>query len=147
MKIIAVLDGRTNATSDSHEFHAADRPALWPSSVRAITYVIATLDPAGDRFVAHAIDVDGQGRGLFSIEGRLPSLAGLLRAIAHEIETRCTGVLHGNPPQPHPGDPPALEFLPGPGRHHPVIGFAMIRQQVIESFQQLQEPGDASRWT
>jgi hypothetical protein len=147
MKIISVLEAHASPTL--HMYEAAVSDTLWPSSVQAITYVIAWPDPACERFIAYAINVDDDvaddARGLFSIAERTDRLPELLLTIAQTIEERGTGVPSGNKPKPGPGNPPWRDRGPPPGPGHPVIGMAMIRRQITKSYEQQLSADDRSR--
>ncbi len=147
MKIISVLEAHASPTLRPCGPDPSD--TLWPSSVQAITYVLAWPDPACDRFIAYAInvgdDVAEDARGLFSIAATTERLPALLHAISQTIEERGTGVIPGNRPRPEPGDPPWRDRGPAPGPRHAVIGMAMIRRQITRSYEQQLRNDDVAR--
>lgn len=143
MRILSVV----SASADKVVTGSEHGQKLWPGDVRAITFVIAVPDVADGGLVAHGISTDGEGRGLFSIAGKVSDFDGLMVDIANTIAfrligtTRFTGPVGGRvPPPPPPLTAPrsvlladALSFGAGPGPEDPMIAFARAHRAAIDS--------------
>lgn len=142
MNILSVLSARASQAPAHREHHQA-RHALWPVNVNRITFVITTPHSSSERFIAYAIDTDGTGVGLYTIDGPLTKLHDLMAALAAATSPTCPadeGTGDGKRPSkptilPIPGD-----FVAGPADNHFSVALAMIHQRVISSMEQLARP-------
>jgi hypothetical protein len=133
MKVLSVLNARADGAASTTSGYPVTGYDWWPESVTAITLVITMPDDGSDRFVAHAVDADGEGRELYSVVDSVdrlgPLVAAFWDAVGKRIRASTTPLLPSSPPpRPGPpGDPPNLA----------VIAIAKIHQEVISRVQPL----------